>query len=145
MYPKIKPTTTHEEKNVESRLVQPQISMRKSKSFNQNRLNQKILSRKKIKDVDEEKIIKYWENSNILTEHSQAPEIFDFFEGLILALGVSVLNPFIKKYKNCIYFGHPIIEEEKYEGFLYFYEKKFYFGEFINGQKNGQGTEIYFS
>lgn len=41
-----------------------------------------------------------------------------------------------------MYFGHPIQREEKYEGFLYFYDKKFYYGEFMNSQKHGQGVEI---
>ena len=34
--------------------------MHKAKSFNQNRLNEKVLYRKTVKDLDEELIIKYW-------------------------------------------------------------------------------------
>jgi hypothetical protein len=58
------------------------------------------------------------------------------------AANVVVMNPFIKKFKNCIYFGSPVLEDDSYEGFLYFYENKIYFGEFIKNQKNGKGVEI---
>lgn len=34
---------------------------------------------------------------------------------------VVVVSPFIKKFKNCVYFGNNVHEEESYEGFLYFY------------------------
>ena len=53
VYPKIKTPAINEEKALESRMVPLSIPMRKSKSFNQNRLNEKVLSKKKIKDVDE--------------------------------------------------------------------------------------------
>lgn len=34
------------------------------------------------------------------------------------------------------------MKDEKYEGFLYFFEEKIYYGEFMNSQKHGQGVEI---
>lgn len=57
---------------------------------------------------------------------------------------VAVISPYIKKFKNCIYFGMPIAEDEEYEGFLYFYDGKIYFGEFYRNQKHGKGVEVYF-
>jgi len=53
---------------------------------------------------------------------------------------VAIVSPFIKKFKNCIYFGAPVSEDDTYEGFLYFYDSKIYFGEFIRNQKNGKGV-----
>jgi|688.fasta_scaffold344748_2 hypothetical protein len=44
------------------------------------------------------------------------------------AANVAIMNPFIKKFKNCIYFGYRVLEDDTYEGFLYFYENKIYFG-----------------
>lgn len=34
--------------------------MQKAKSFNQHRLNEKVLYRKRVKDLDEELVIKYY-------------------------------------------------------------------------------------
>lgn len=43
-------------------------------------------------------------------------------------VNVAILSPFIKKFKNCVYFGAPVSDDEIYEGFLYFYENKIYYG-----------------
>lgn len=71
---------------------------------------------------------------------SQANEIFDFFDGLMAHTNVAILSPFIKKFKNCVYFGAPVSDDDIYEGFLYFYENKIYYGEFLKNQKSGKGV-----
>lgn len=55
---------------------------------------------------------------------------------------VAIMSPFIKKFKNCVYFGAPVSQDDIYEGFLYFYEGKIYYGEFLKNQKSGKGVEI---
>jgi hypothetical protein len=53
-----------------------------------------------------------------------------------------VRSPTIKKFKNCIYYGFAIAKDEPYEGFLYFYDSRVYFGKFLNGLKHGLGVEL---
>lgn len=71
-------------------------------------------------------------------------EIFNFFVNLCLACKIVIRSPHIKKYKNCIYFGYTIEKDLTYEGFLYFYDGKIYYGEFYNGYKHGLGVELNF-
>lgn len=63
-----------------------------------------------------------------------------FFKELMTFCRINIGEPFIKKFKNCVYFGEPISEEDSYEGFLYYFEEKIYYGEFIKNKKNGKGT-----
>jgi len=46
---------------------------------------------------------------------------------LCVACDIYIKSPAIKKYKNCVYFGFPIVED-KHEGFLLFYEGRIYYG-----------------
>ena len=73
-------------------------------------------------------VLEYIEKESKVTEKSDPSEIFTFFSNLCLSCGVVICSPSIKKYKNCIYFGYTISKESSYEGFLYFYDQKIYFG-----------------
>jgi len=75
-----------------------------------------------------------------INEKSDPSEIFNFFASLCLSCNIIIRDPSIKKYKNCIYFGHSIEKESLYEGFLYFYDNKIYYGSFMNGYKHGLGV-----
>lgn len=52
-------------------------------------------------------------------------------------------SPLIKKYKNCVYFGENH-GKGQYEGILYHYKNKLYFGGFKDGKKHGRGCEVNF-
>lgn len=82
---------------------------------------------KKIKDIPEKIVVEYCRKEKIV-EKSEPSEIFSFFANLCLSCDVIVKCPTIKKFKNCIYYGFPIKRDELYEGFLYFYDEKVYFG-----------------
>lgn len=41
-----------------------------------------------------------------------------------------------------MYYGFPIQQALLYEGLLYFYDEKIYYGEFMNGYKHGLGIEL---
>lgn len=89
--------------------------IQKVRTFQQNRLNKKVhYTSKKIKDIEEEIILHYLQKGNTLSHMSQVSEIYEFFEGLSAAVNITVEDSFIKKYKNCIYFGQQIHEGEKY-------------------------------
>ena len=100
---------------------------------------------KKIRDLDELKLIDYMGRQKKLNEKSDPSEIFTFFTNLCLSCQIIIKSPAIKKFKNCVYFGYPIQKQDKYQGFLYFYDGKIYYGEFLNGFKHGLGVEINFS
>lgn len=59
-----------------------------------------------------------------------------------MSCDIIIKTPSIKKFKNCIYYGFTICKDELYEGFLYFYDARVYYGEFLNGLKHGLGVEI---
>lgn len=57
-------------------------------------------------------------------------------------INIDIKDRIVKKFKNCVYFGEPILQQETYEGFLYYFDNKMYYGEFVNNKKNGKGVEI---
>lgn len=57
---------------------------------------------------------------------------------------VSFESPLIKKYKNCVFFGDNMTNRSEYEGLLYHYKSKLYFGTFKDGKKHGRGCEFNF-
>lgn len=59
-------------------------------------------------------------------------------------MSISITNPTIKKYKNCVYFGS-LPTNNLYEGIIYYFDHKIYYGELTNGNKNGYGVEIDFN
>ena len=62
----------------------------------------------KIRDISEQTLIEYLHKELRVNEKSDPSEIFNFFTDLCLSCDVIIKNPSIKKYKNCVYFGHPI-------------------------------------
>jgi hypothetical protein len=65
--------------------------------------------------------------------------IYEYFHNLTRILNVSFESPLIKKYKNCVYFGENPQAKIIYEGILYHYKSKLYFGSFKDGKKHGKG------
>jgi len=43
-------------------------------------------------------------------------------------MNISINEPCIKKYKNCVYFGDKPLNNEAYEGFIYYFQDKIYYG-----------------
>lgn len=96
---------------------------------------------KRIRDISENLVIEYCRKEK-LVEKSEPSEIFSFFTNLCLSCDVVVPSPSIKKFKNCVYYGFGIVRDEPYEGFLYFYDNRVYYGQFLNGLKHGLGVEL---
>lgn len=48
-------------------------------------------------------------------------------------------EPLIKRYKNCVYFGEKVPKYGNYIGFIWYFRKAIYYGDFMGGKKNGYG------
>ena len=70
--------------------------------YHQHKINRKI------KDISDSVVLEYLKKENKLHEKSDPSEIFNFFANLCLSCDVIIKSPSIKKYKNCVYFGHTI-------------------------------------
>jgi len=55
-------------------------------------------------------------------------------------LGIEVDGPIIMKFKNCVYFGERKSEGCCYQGIIYYFSGKLYYGEFLNSIKHGHGV-----
>lgn len=80
--------------------------------------------------IDEEVVKKYVQENGFLEETASANTIFEYFNRLVNLLRVNFQSPLIKKYKNCVYFGDNPTTGRHYEGLLYHYRSKLYFGSF---------------
>lgn len=88
-------------------------------------------------------MIKYWNTAAKIDEETSMETISDIFAQLIEALGISTANPTIKKYKNCVYMGGQQ-SASAYEGIIYYFDCKLYYGQLLKGAKHGYGVEIDF-
>ena len=100
-----------------------------------NGKNKKI---QKIEDFEPEYILDYVKNSSKLTRETDPEFAFSYFVNLVPYLK----KPLIKKFKNCLFFGENATRPS-YQGFLYFFNDKFYYGNMMEEQKHGKGVEIY--
>jgi hypothetical protein len=96
----------------------------------------------KLEAVDEQLVAGYVREHGLLEATAAANNIYDYFNGLTQLLRLRFDSPLIKKYKNCVYFGENPQGKIGYEGILYHYKSKLYFGAFKDGRKHGRGCEV---
>lgn len=96
----------------------------------------------RLEAVDEDLVASYVRDHGFLEANASANLIYEYFCGLTQLLRLSFESPLIKKYKNCVYFGENPQGKLSYDGILYHYKSKLYFGLFKDGRKHGRGCEV---
>lgn len=96
----------------------------------------------KLEAIDEQLVSAYVRDHGLLEASASANLIYDYFHGLTQLLRLSFDSPLIKKYKNCVYYGENPQGKLNYDGILYHYKSKLYFGGFKEGRKHGRGCEV---